>query len=105
MTDAEKIALVEAMTDETNVTTISAFLSMAGEAICHYCDPYGTVDQQNIIAKYGSAQAKLASYFLNKRGADGQTSHSENGISRSYESGDIPPSIMREITPFCGVVS
>lgn len=105
MTDAEKIALVEAMTDETNATTISAFLSMAGDAICHYCDPYGTLDPDDIIAKYGSAQCKLAAYFLNKRGADGQTSHSENGISRSFESGDIPPSIMREITPFCGVVS
>ena len=105
MNDAEKIVLVEAMTDETNATTISAFLSMAGDAICHYCDPYGTLDHEDIIAKYGSAQSKLAAYFLNKRGADGQTSHSENGISRSFESGDIPPSIMREITPFCGVVS
>lgn len=104
MTDAERIELVKAMTDESNDTVISAFLSMAGEAICHYCDPYGTIESADILDKYGSAQAKLAAYFLNKRGADGQTSHSENGISRTYESGDIPPSIMREITPFCGSV-
>ena len=105
MTDADKFALIKAMTDEEDNSVISAFLSMAGEAICHYCDPYGTLDPEDIIAKYGSAQSKLAAYFLNKRGADGQTSHSENGISRSFESGDIPPSIMREITPVCGVVS
>ena len=105
MTDAEKIELVEAMTDESNDTTVSAFLAMAGEAICHYCDPFGTIETADVLAKYGSAQCKLAAYYLNKRGADGQTSHSENGVSRSYESGDIPPSIMREITPFCGVVS
>lgn len=104
MTDVEKNALVKAMTDEADDSVISAFLSMAAEAICHYCDPYGTIEATDILEKYGSAQAKLAAYFLNKRGADGQTAHSENGISRTYESGDIPPSIMREITPICGSV-
>ena len=42
--------------------------------------------------------------MLNKRGAEGQTSHSENGISRSYENADIPESMLKSIIPFCGVL-
>lgn len=104
MTDADKIQLVKAMSDETDDAVISAFLSMAGDAIINYVDPYRTTDRDELLDKYGGIQAKAASYFLNKRGADGQTSHSENGISRSYESGDLPASLLREITPFCGAV-
>lgn len=103
MTNAEKIVLVEAMTDETDEDVISAFLSMAGDAIYHYVDPFKTADKESVLTEYGAVQAKAAAYFLNKRGADGQIGHSENGISRSYESGDLPASLLREITPICGV--
>jgi len=104
MTDAEKIVLVKAMTDETDEDVISAFLSLAGEAIYNHADPYRTGDRDDILSRYGGAQAKAASYFINKRGADGQTSHGENGISRTYESGDLPDSLLKEITPICGVL-
>ena len=102
MTDTEKITLVEAMTDETDEDVISAFLSMAGDAVYHYADPYKTTDKETILEEYGGVQARAAAYLLNKRGADGQTSHSENGISRGYETGDLPESLKREITPKVG---
>lgn len=105
MTDADKIVLVKAMSEETNDAVISAFLAMAGDAVYHYCDPYKTHTIVQVLAEYGGAQARIAADWLNKRGADGQLSHSENGISRTYEAGDIPPSILRELTPYCGVVS
>ena len=103
MLEAEKIVLVKAMTDETDDNVISAFLSMAGDAIWHYVDPFKTSDKDDVLTEYGAAQAKAAAYFLNKRGADGQTSHSENGISRVYEGGDLPASLLREIHPKVGV--
>ena len=43
-------------------------------------------------------------YLLNKRGAEGQTAHSENGISRSYEDGDVPPTLLRDIVPFAAAM-
>lgn len=104
MTDAEKTVLVQAMTDETDDDVISAFLSMAGDAIYHYVDPFKTETKETVLDEYGAVQAKAAAYFLNKRGADGQTTHGENGISRSYESGDLPTSLLREITPKVGAV-
>ena len=105
MTDTEKIDLVKAMSDETDDGVISAFLTLAGETIYNYADPYRKMEKADLLDKYGSIQAKAAAYYLNKRGADGQTGHSENGISRSYENGDLPLSLLREITPICGVVS
>jgi hypothetical protein len=46
---------------------------------------------------------EIAAYLLNKRGAEGQTSHSENGISRGYESGSIPESMLSDVLPFVGI--
>lgn len=43
--------------------------------------------------------------MLNKRGAEGQTSHTENGVTRQYESADVPSSMLKAITPYCGVIS
>lgn len=105
MTDYEKLVIVKAMTDEEDEDVISAFLYMAGDAICNYCDPFSSTDREDLLDRYGGAQARTAAAWLNKRGADGQISHSENGISRSYESGDIPTSILKELTPMCGVVT
>ena len=103
MTEAEKIVLVKAMSDETDDGVISAFLSMAADAIYHYVDPYHTSDREAVLMEYGNVQAKAAAYYINKKGWDFQTSHSENGVGRSFESGDLPASILRELTPKVGV--
>jgi hypothetical protein len=42
--------------------------------------------------------------MLNKRGAEGEITHTENGVSRQYEDGDIPPSLLRRIVPMAGVL-
>lgn len=42
------------------------------------------------------AQIELAIVYYNKEGIEGQTGHSEGGISRSFEEG-IPESIMKKI--------
>lgn len=52
-----------------------------------------------VESKYSNTQIKIAIELYNKRGAEGQTSHTENGISRNYESADVSPSLLREITP------
>ena len=42
--------------------------------------------------------------MISKRGAEGETSHSENGVSRSYASAGVSEELLREITPKVGVV-
>jgi len=48
---------------------------------------------------YLNAQLKIAVEMYNKRGAEGETAHNENGISRSYETSDISSSLLNQITP------
>lgn len=101
MEDTEKVDVVKTMTDETDTTVISVFLNIAKETILNRLYPHETEDDKRTwLSKYDLVQCRVASYLLNKRGAEGETSHVENGITRDYESGDIPNSIMQEITPF-----
>ena len=48
---------------------------------------------------YLTHQIKIAVELYSKRGAEGETAHGENGISRSYEKADISPSLLCQITP------
>ena len=105
MTEPEKIVLVKAMSDETDEEVISAFLSLAGDAIYHYADPYQMTEKEKVLEQYGNVQVKAAAYYIGKRGWDFQTGYSENGLNRTYEVGDLPPSILREITTKAGIIS
>lgn len=103
MTDEAKIVLVRNMTDEADTDIISAYLDLAGDAVYHAADPYKTMDKAALLEEYGGVQAKAAAYYINKRGADGERTHNENGINRGYENADLPDSLLREITPIAGV--
>lgn len=102
MTDAEKIALVKQMSDEAADEVVSAYLFLAEQKICHRLFPTSTT---TLPDGYDALQIEAAVYLLNKRGAEGQTSHSENGISRSYESADLPDSLFIGYTAKAVVVS
>lgn len=103
MLEVEKIELVKAMTGETNENTVSAYLGMAGNKICRKAFPFDPT-VADVPEQYEFTQVEIAVYLLNKRGAEGETAHSENGISRSYEDGDVPPTLLRQIVPMAGVL-
>lgn len=56
-------------------------------------------NSDKVEKKYLTTQIAIAIEIYNKRGAEGQTSHTENGISRVYASGDISHHLIRKITP------
>lgn len=103
MLEIEKKEMVKAMTEETNDSTVSAYLGIAGNKICRKAYPFDPTVTE-VPEQYSLLQVEIAVYLLNKRGAEFETSHSENGISRTYESGDVPPSMLRQIVPMCGVL-
>lgn len=55
--------------------------------------------------RYLDLQFRIAMDLYNKIGAEGETSHSENGISRQFESSWISEQLLSEVTPYCGVVN
>ena len=104
MTQAEKLTLLKAMVGESDTEEVLlAYLDIAGAKIINRAYPYDH-ELTEVPTRYDFLQCEIAAYLLNKRGAEGQTSHSENGISRSYESADVPESLLGAVAPFCGVM-
>lgn len=99
MIKAEQMAMLKAMTGETDEDILSAYLDIAGDKICRKAYPYASFAHE-VPEQYEYIQVEIAVYLINKRGAEGETAHSENGISRSYENADVPYTLMRDIVPF-----
>lgn len=106
MTDLEKIAYVKTISDETNDTAISAFLTKAESAILNEMYRVWSAWPENasVPARYEIAQCELAVRYLNRRGGEGETVHKENGVDRTYGSPD-DADILRRITPIAEVPS
>ena len=104
MTQAEKLTLLKAMVGESDTEEVLlAYLNIAGQKIINRAYPYDT-EVTEVPKRYDFLHCEIAAYLLNKRGAEGQTGHSENGISRSYESADVPESLLGAVTPNVGVI-
>jgi hypothetical protein len=105
MKQTEKLTLLKAMMVGSSDTddVLLAYLDIAGSKIINRAYPYDS-DVTEVPSRYGFLQCEIAAYLLNKRGAEGQTAHSENGVSRTYESADVPESMLGAVVPFCGVI-
>lgn len=93
MTQLELLKLVLGNPEESDAL-LEYYLENAKDIIC---DIRNTVEVEQ---KYLTQQIKIAVELYNKRGAEGQASHGENGIMRTYEKADVSPSLLSQITPF-----
>jgi len=98
----DKLALLKNIYgDGEDDNVLEAYLSIAAEAILNRLYPFKK--ETEVPEKYTLTQVNIAVYLLNKRGAEGETRHNENGIDRTYESANIPESMLKDIIPHCGV--
>lgn len=105
MTDEEKLTTLRVMVGGSDSDTVlSTYLNLAGSKIIAKAYPYKT-DVTEVPTQYEFLQLEIAAYMLNKRGAEGQVTHSENGVQRQYESADVPATMLKSITPYCGLIS
>lgn len=105
MTEAEKREMLTTITGETADNVLSVYLELARDAILGRLYPFG-YDKDAIIevpSPYEVTQVNIAAYLLNKRGAEGESAHSENGVSRTYEDGGVPASMLRVVVPIAKV--
>jgi len=104
MTESEKLIFLRTMVGGSDTDDVlSTYLKLAGMKIITRAFPYDDA-AHDVPSKYALLQCEIAAYLLNKRGAEGETQHSENGISRIYENADIPASMLRPVIPHCGVM-
>lgn len=94
-----KIRITENVTDEE----LEALLESAQAVIQSRRFPFGEVPE-TLEERYKDLQIRIAVEMFAKRGAEGETAHSENGVSRTYSSASVSEELLREITPKVGVV-
>jgi hypothetical protein len=91
MTNAEKLNVVRTYIGaDPNATDalISVYLDDAEEAILNRRFPFGIPDGESVPSCYERLQCRLAYEMYLRRGAEGETDHNEDGVSRKYASAD-----------------
>lgn len=106
MTNAEKLAkLVVLIEPDTASDELLVYLLEQAEGIVlNRRYPFGAPEGAEVPQAYEHIQIQIAVELYSKMGAEGQMSHSENGVSRSWEAADISPSLLRRIVPMVGSV-
>lgn len=102
LTVEQQIEALKGMTAESNESILLTYLDIAKEKILHKAYPFHP-EEREVPDRYKPLQVEIACYLLNKRGAEGENYHSENGINRSYESASVPDSMLKEVRGFVGV--
>lgn len=59
---------------------------------------------EDVEPRYKDLQLRMAVDMYNRIGAEGQVSHSENGISRGWGEEWVSAELLREIVPYAGVL-
>ena len=108
MTEVEKLSMLRVMVGQPNEgdwsdDVLISYLNIAGRKIINRAYPYDDT-VVDVPRRYSYLQCDIANYLLNKRGAEGEISHGENGITRTYQSADVPESMLSEVVPHVGVL-
>lgn len=99
MTNLERLLL---RTGETDTEVLSDCLDCAKNAILARRFPYQEWPE-TVPVQYVDLEFRIAMDLYNKIGAEGQLSHSENGVSRTWESSWVSKQLLSEVTPLVGV--
>ena len=106
MTNAEKIEKLKVLISP-DIATDSLLLYLLEQAegiILNRRYPFGAPEGAVLSPIHQQIQLRVAVELFGKMGAEGQTAHDENGIKRTWEAGDVSPSLLRLIVPVCGSV-
>ena len=90
--------------DTASDELLSYLLEQSEGIILNRRYPFGAPEGATLSAMHEQIQLRIAVELFSKMGAEGQTEHAENGITRKWEAGDVSPSLLRTIIPVCGSV-
>lgn len=106
MTDAQKIAMVQTIVQNDGDATdeiVAVYLQLALNKMLERLFPYdSTKTVSDIPERYETIQCELAARLYLRRGGEGESSHEENGVNRTYGSVD-DEDILSRLTPFAKV--
>ena len=99
----KRVALAELLAPDTDTDeNLDAVIALAEAEVLNRMYPFGYGNGVAVPARYEWLQIQLAAELYTKRGAEGQTGHSENGISRSWSE---KSALLARIAPHVGSVT
>ena len=88
--------------NEITDDVVTLYLQDAKDAIMQRLYPFGVPQDAEFPHKYETLSCKLAVRYISRRGAEGEDTHNENGINRSYATVD-DDDLLCVVTPFAKV--
>lgn len=95
MTQTEKLKL---RLPEISDAEAESYLDTAKAAIMARRYPFEDFPNE-LESRYLDLQLRIAADLYAKAGAEGETSHSENGVSRAYSNSWVSEELLSEVTP------
>ena len=86
---------------EATSDLVAVYLVDAEDSILNRMYPFKRPEGAVVPTQYEMLQCKLAARYILRRGAEGETTHSENGIARSYGSVN-DEDLLREVMQIVG---
>ena len=109
MTNTEKLAELRVLCGLTSTqladNSLTYYLEMAQGVIMRRLYPFVTDDftALEFPPKYDLLQVQIANELVAKIGSEGETSHNENGVNRSYGDAFVSKGLLKQITPYGAV--
>lgn len=101
MTDQQKIAQFVLLTGETDNELAATYLDVAGGMVVQRAYPFiSDRSSLEVPEQYDVLHVQLAVNIWARRGAEGESSHDENGVKRRYESTE---SLLGQVIPYVGI--
>lgn len=110
MSDAEKLEMIQTVmgipdSDTAEVERIEVYLSAAEKEILAWRYSLSGDQPSEVPSEFEMTQVWAVITGYSQIGAEGQSTHSENGISRTFNYSDMIQYIRRNVRPLVGVLS
>lgn len=101
--DIEQLERLKRRVDEKDNILLKELLESAKKIIMQKRYQFSDYPDK-LEERYKDLQIRIAIDLYNKLGAEGETAHSENGVSRSYGAENVSTDLLKEIVPKVGVI-
>ena len=102
MDDADKLSMLRSLTGTPagEDATLSQYLSLARGTILALRNPLSANPEgEEWEPRYDALQVEMACELWSRRGAEGEVSHSQGGVSRTWASASVSPQLSRRVIP------
>lgn len=105
---SHKLEMLRKLVDENaDPSVLALYLDIAKSKILERLYPIGDKDRDSyeLPSFYDMLQIQIAQYYYNNAGTYGLMSHTEQGVTDTFASADIPPEFTKYILPYCSIPS